>query len=369
MMHDAVLRTVKNALAIETDGNAAHDGQTVKTIFLIAGSEQTHCGVYDYTARLTQAIEAHGYQAELYAFEEWSLPALNHLVTKFRGRRDSIIHMQYPSVAMKRSMLPALLPLLLYPTPVYLTLHEFSIFSLPRKLIFWTYARFAKLILFSNDFERKAFSTFFKGAKAQLHIVPIGSNIEASVQALPPLNRRPPKLVYFGQISESKGIEIFLEAVATLRARKIAFQAAIIGAVMDEHSSLMAAIREAAAQHDIDLRFDLPSSEVAEELASARLAILPFPDGISDKRGSALACLNHGVVVITKQSEKTPEWLKRTTLAIRDSETCANLAAVVLNNPLEARIDWTLAAKELQRRQWSNIALEHISLYQQANAS
>jgi len=369
MMHNAVHRTVKNALAIETDVSAAHDKQAVETIFVIAGSEQTHCGVYDYTARLTQAIEAQDYQAELYALEEWSLRALYALVTKFRGRRRSIVHVQYPSVAMKRSVLPTLLPLLLYPTPVCLTLHEFSIFSLPRKLIFWTYARFAKLILFSNDFERKAFSTFFKSAKAQLRVVPIGSNIEASVQALPPLNRRPPKLVYFGQISENKGIEIFLETVAMLRARKIAFRAAIIGAVMDEHSSLMAAIRQAAMQNDIDLRFDLPSSEVTEELSSARLAILPFPDGISDKRGSALACLNHGVVVITKHSEKTPDWLKQTTLAMRDSETCANLAAGVLDNPIEAGIDWTLAAKELQRRQWSNIALEHISLYREADAS
>jgi len=341
--------------------------KAVKSVFVIAASADAHCGVYDYTAKLTQAIADQGQATQLVALKDWSFSSLSALADQFRGLSDVALHVQYPSVAMGNSILPALLPLLLYPTPVYLTLHEFSVFSLPRKLIFWSYAKFAKAILFSNAFERDAFATFFKSTKAQLHVIPIGSNIDIALSNLPPLDQRPPKLVYFGQISENKGIEIFLETVAKLRAQQLTFKAAVIGALMDRQNALADEITRAAVQNDIELHFDLPSAEVTKELASARLALLPFPDGISDKRGSALACLNCGLVVATRHSSKTPEWLRQTTLPIDDAETCAAIAAKVLENPLEAPVDWARAAQELQKRQWPNIARDHLKLYESSS--
>jgi len=366
-MHDAMLLSEQELPTTSAKAAAAEPDslKKIESVFVIAASEQSHCGVYDYTAKLVQAIRERGRSSILVSLNDWSLSTVLKLAARFRGRRDLALQVQYPSTSMGSSIFPALLPLLLYPAPVYLTLHEFSIFSLPRKLIFWSYAKFAKAILFSNDFERDAFASFYKGSSERLHVVPIGSNIDGPDSPVTPLDQRVAKLIYFGQISENKGIEIFLETVRKLRARKASFQAAIIGAVMDKDSALTKEIIQTAEANDIKLRFDLPSSEVGQELSSARLALLPFPDGISDKRGSALACLNFGTLVATRHSAKTPLWLRQTTLPIDDSETCAALAEDVLSNPGDVSVDWAIVGKELQRRRWPTIAQDHIDLYEQ----
>jgi len=109
-------------------------------------------------------------------------------------------------------------------------------------------------------------------------------------------------MIYFGQIYEYKGIEDFIDTIRLLRVQNNNLPCAIIGALGDANTPIVKLIRKMAGTLDIELKFNLPPEKVADELSNSNIVLLPFPDGISDKRGSALACLEHGLTVISKTS-------------------------------------------------------------------
>jgi hypothetical protein len=108
----------------------------------------------------------------------------------------------------------------------------------------------------------------------------------------------------------------------------------------------------------------LTSDEVSKELARSSHAYLPFPDGITDKRGSALACLKHGVAVLTTHSEQTPDWLRVATTHCPAPLDAANFVMA----PELPRIDAAVLAEGLAEREWPAIAERHLCLYDDLEA-
>jgi len=337
----------------------------MKIVFLIAAAADSRCGVGDYTAKLAEALRERGQDVVIERVGTWSLSAILALRKKYSGQKDVVFHLQYPSLGMGHSLTPALLPLLLPSSAVYVTLHEFSIFSKPRQLIFLSHAVLSKSMIFSNDYEKVAFRNALPFQRAALEIIPIGNNIEVVTPENGLAVPRRQRVIYFGQLGEDKGIDFFLSTVQALRGQNVDFEAAMIGAVMDHDTPLMKQVREYADLYNIELLFDRSSAEVSKELAQSKVAILPFPDGISDKRGSALACLEHGVKVVTKHSIKTPEWLKRTTTGIETPDECTATVKALLDSNFanEMAPETSLLEVEIARRKWPSIADEHLRLY------
>lgn len=238
----------------------------------------------------------------------------------------------------------------------FVTLHEFQIFSTARKLYCLPVALCAKQIIFSNSEERRAFLSAYPFAARACTVIPVGNNIP--VQAVD-CGSRARRLIYFGQIGENKGLELVIEAVAALRAQGSNISVAFIGAVVDPASPAVALVRASAQENAVDLRFNLDSSEVSRELAQASHAYLPFPDGITDKRGSALACLKHGVAVLTTHSAQTPDWLRgATTHCSGPLDAVAHVMA-----PEPPDIDAAALANGLTEREWPAIATRHLDIY------
>lgn len=67
----------------------------------------------------------------------------------------------------------------------------------------------------------------------------------------------------------------------------------------------------------------LEAEAVAEQLAQASVALLPFPDGASFRRGSLLAAAACGVPIVTRHGHDTPETLTRLL------QPCTSQAALV----------------------------------------
>jgi polysaccharide biosynthesis protein PslF len=142
-------------------------------------------------------------------------------------------------------------------------------------------------------------------------LIPIGSNIavappqpydRAAWRASLGIGADETLLAFFGLISLSKGLDTLLDALARLPAR---FRLVIIGgsAMAPADRAYADTIHQQIARLDLEQRVTITGhcieADVSAHLLAADMAVLPFADGASFRRGSLLAALAHGLAVVT----------------------------------------------------------------------
>jgi glycosyltransferase involved in cell wall biosynthesis len=340
-------------------GARAAAGTARRAVLAVTGRPGAHCGVADYTDKLRAVVAARGIDAEVVRLPGWSLGGLLRIRMRCGLGGGSVLHIQYPSLGMGRSPAVGLAPLTIGGARLYLTLHEFTIFGRLRKLYMLPFALSGATVIFSNAHERRAFERFFPVRRCRMQVVPIGSNI--AVRTADPAPERARALVYFGQIGPRKGLEAFLDVVARLRAAATAHEAVVIGSAPDRACPVFREVAERAEALGLRLVLDAEPERVSAELSRARVAFLPFPDGVSEKRGSALACLEHGLAVVTTHAEKTPDWLADATVRHVEAAETAERIRALLDHPEAAAPD--LDAPAFRALRWPEIAERHAGLY------
>ncbi|MFA5041607.1 MAG: hypothetical protein WC464_08250 [Bdellovibrionales bacterium] len=333
----------------------------MRVIYLVTVLPGVQCGVVDYTRQLAQAMTQQNASAIVEELSIWSFAKLWFLFKKYGRDKETVFHVQYPTLGMGKSFAPALLPLLFGHRRVFYTLHEFGQFNPIRKLYFLFAGLLTKNFIFTNEHEQRRFAKFFPWQKNLGHIIPIGNNI--NVFPLEKPAEPPQRLVYFGQIAPDKGIEQFLDTVRLLRAYGSKLSCAVIGALINPESEIAKKVKAAAADFGIDCLFNLSSEDVSKELQKSSIALLPFAEGVSDKRGSALACLKHGLAVLTKHTGLTPAWWRKTTHNVQNAEDAVRVVENILSEKTAKVPDLFALADALAEREWINIAKEHLDLY------
>ncbi len=333
---------------------------------IVAGRRAGFCGVVDYATRIVEALRREDVAARIHETDGWSVGELNRILAGVAADPATVVHIQYPSIGMGRAPWVAVPPLVCRRARIFITLHEFSAFSRARKAYMLPYALWANGLIFVTPEEAETFCRMYPWARNKTHVVPIGTNI------VPPADARPADdgIVHFGQIAPGKGMNAFLDVVESLRRRGCGVRCTIVGSVIDDTLPIAQRMREVAERCDVALELGHEAGAVSEILQRHALAVLPFPDGISDKRGSALACLEHGLAVMTVHGDKTPAWLRETTLPFGDAEA----AAARIEDFLRARAmppprppdKQRLLSAALRDRRWPEIAKRHIALYRHA---
>jgi len=331
-------------------------------VYLITQDANQQCGIVDYTLQLENAVNALGAEAVIEKIPTWSFAALFKLKEKYRKCKKLVLHLQYPSLGIGKSIAPALIPFVFKNSRVSITFHEFKQFNPIRKFYFflttWTKAYY----IFTNEYEQGQFLRLYPWVKDRCTIVPIGNNI-----SLVPLDKKnaevQERLVYFGQIAANKGIEEFLETVKLLRGRGNQLDCVLMGALLDPESELSQKVEVYAKQYDIKCLYNLPAESVSHELQKSSIALLPFPQGVSDKRGSALACLKHGLTLITKHDEITPSWWRATTYNAADAEEAVETILGLTDNAKERHPHPEILANALIEREWQIIGQAHLKHY------
>jgi glycosyltransferase involved in cell wall biosynthesis len=143
----------------------------------------------------------------------------------------------------------------------------------------------------------------------------------------------------------------------------------LVGNVPDAARSYAQSVLRAASQVGVEHVGGASAAEVADRLASAMLAFLPFRGGATEKRGSLLAALLNGLVVVTYHSAETPAWIRECTIGVADREQAVEvlkryIASPCLRSSVTARIP-----RHLSRFSWEGIAREHVRLYEQLAAT
>ena len=253
---------------------------------------------------------------------DWSAGAVSKLVGEIRRQRPDGILMQYPTGAFGRSLGPVLLSLR-HVAPTMVMLHEFAAAHIVRKAAVGALLLRADRIGITAERERKYLTNFYPWLRGRIRDVPIASNIPGRTWA----PTSPPSVVYFGQLRPNKGIEEFIDVRRLLagEAPEAVFQ--IVGAVVPQHADYAEALGRTAAEAGIAIASNRSIEEVADTLAGATVALMPFPDGVSFRRGSMFAAAACGTPIATTIGDDTPPELLS---YLEPAKTVPELSALTL---------------------------------------
>lgn len=325
---------------------------------MITGSVPgVRCGVEDYTLRLVQSLEAEGVAVDLVSGSDWSPTGTRRVIAAIRATRPDIVHIQYPTLGYGASLGPHLLANLAG-APVMLTLHEFTAFRMPKRSSMFAFAP-ARHIIFTTSFEREQFLRLFPWRRANSSIVPIGSNI-------PFLPHRPKpgvRIAFFGQLKPGRGLEDCLDLARLAKDRGRDWRVQIVGGLIPEHRDYLAGLRARAGGLDMEWLVDIEAQEVARILSRATMAYLPYPDGVSERRGTLIAALGNECAIVTTDGPFRPAGIEEAVrFANGPAEAFDAVEAIVENAAVAAGL--RAAATRLARRyDWERISDEHHRLY------
>jgi glycosyltransferase involved in cell wall biosynthesis len=181
-------------------------------------------------------------------------------------------------------------------------------------------------------------------------------------------------IAYFGFVTPLKGFDVLLRVVQALRKEGLPIKLLLItrlDPIQDGYHREMTTLMQTLAIRDICLLGDsyYTSQDVSYYLQIADLALLPFSEGASERRGSLLAALQHRLPTITTDGPNMPSDFvdRQNMILVPPGDVDAMLKAV---KRLVEKPDYMkqLAAEagELSRMfSWDEIAQETIKSYRQ----
>jgi glycosyltransferase involved in cell wall biosynthesis len=337
-----------------------------KKILLVSGSYPPDvCGVGNYTERLLSA--ASGWQ--VLVERDWSVKVALRILRRLLKRRPSTIILQYPTQGYGWSLVPHLLVVFGALTKRYrsvLALHEFGSLSKMSRLALSLTSHFAHHVVFTAEAERGiALAHPLFSREVPTSIVAILSNIKTNVTP-PAFGDRSIDIAYFGHIRPRKGLEDFLDTVGKLRQASPELSAVVFGQVPAGYEDFAEAIVERCRQLGCEVAMNLDNEAASRALSDVRILYLPYPDGISPRRGTALAGFASGAIVATRVGPATPEAIIPAIIAC---PTAGGDAAVLQHalklSPEDAELLQRAGRNYLEKalpRDWGHVA----ELYEQA---
>ncbi|MCU0490796.1 MAG: glycosyltransferase [Chloroflexaceae bacterium] len=370
-------------------------------------------GVGDYTRCLGQALAAEhqlsivtGYagrvtRVELHGAEPgnrqssivnrqlpWGWSCWGDVIAALHATRPAVLHIQYQTGAYGMhpaiNFLPWRLRRLRHRPAVVVTFHDLLepyLFPKAGPLRRWVTLRLARdadAVIVTNEADARQLR--HANLATPLATIPIGSNIAV---APPPgygraawrerlgLSPNHVLVAYFGLLSQSKGVDVLLDSLATLDP---SFHLLIVGgaATTAQDSAYAAGVERQIERLGLGQRVTITgqvdAATVSAHLLAADLVALPFRDGASFRRGSLLAALAHGCPIVTTGSDGNAPGLVdgEQALLVPAGDLVALAAALwrlAHDAPLAQRL--RAGAQALgQQFSWPDIARRHVELYE-----
>ncbi len=353
-------------------------------------------------------------EATIYpVINHWGWRSQAHILNLARQAAADVINIQYQAAAYCLHPAINLLPLRQRLTHFRssLVVRQWSVVSRPRVAIVVTFhdlkvpylfpkagrlrdwavlglARSADAVIVTNEEDWMRLSRVVHPAR--LHLIPIGSNIAA--QPPPDYDRtawraqlgispEQTALAYFGFLNETKGGEDLIRALDRLVRQGMQVQLLMIGGRVGASDPtnlgylrrVEALIAELGLTDRVTWTDYLPAPEITAHFLAADLAVLPYRDGASYRRGTLMAVLAHGLPVVTTLP-RSEGWQPRLPQMV-DGENvrlvppanpealAAAVAALAANPELRQRLA-VGAARLAQAFGWENIARQTLAVYQ-----
>lgn len=324
------------------------------SVWLITGEYPPDIGgVADYTALLAQHLTSRGYSITVVARTQSELPtrvgndspsiqpvsgwdpvSLVRLAWLLRQCQPDVVHLQYQAAPFNRSVALYAFPWIARAAgwrgrfvATFHDLREPYLFPKARRV-----RRTAiRSIMAASD--RVVFTTAADlvqaGFPGKSTWVPIGPNVWPHEKLDGPDQRarwglasEAKVIAYFGFLNESKGTDALADAAATLINQGAASHLMLVGDALGASDPSNRLVAEAAWGRLDTLGPDrvirtgwLSPADTSAALSTADVAMLPYVDGASLRRGSLLACLAHGIPTITTRPRPEPTLEERNVVA------------------------------------------------------
>lgn len=224
-----------------------------------------------------------------------------------------------------------------------------------------------------------------------IFVVPIGSNIHPD----PPANFHPDTwraqggiscdetmLVYFGFLNASKGGETLIHGLERLAHLGYDCRLVMLGGQVGDSDPtnqaylerVKALIERLGLTERVVWTGFLPNEHVSAYLMAADVAVLPYRDGASFRRGSLMAALAHGTTVVTTHprvshgSDGLPQLVDGVNARLvpaDDPDALAQAIGELIDDPILRRQIGLFARQLSQAFTWDRIAEHHRAIYEQ----
>ncbi|NOX62214.1 MAG: glycosyltransferase family 4 protein [Chloroflexi bacterium] len=377
----------------------------MRILFITGEYPPMQGGVADYTRALARALTDQGAQVavftsqaareapkdagiEVYArakgwgWRTWRV--LNAVVERWR---PDIAHIQYQTAAYHMHPAINLWPRFHRHPTAAVTFHDLRepyLFPKAHPLRRWvthTLAKSAALAITTNPEDTAA----LRAARGDVVEIPIGSNIPCAPPAdferarwrarwHAPANAA--LIAYFGFLNASKGGKTLIDVLAMLveqgRDAHLLMIGGRVGASDPTNDAYLQQVEAHIAAKGLRERVHwtdhLPPEQVSAAFLASDLVLLPYRDGVSYRRGSFMAALEHGRAVVTTPPRVAyPDLIPGHTLLLAPADDIPALTravASILDNPtLRQRLESN--ARELARRfTWDRIAERSLMEYE-----
>ncbi len=314
------------------------------------------CGCGDYAQALVVALERKGVKTEIFLRRDWTFRKLFSYVREIRKSKATVINIQYPTQGYGRSVVPPVLCALLRGIKKVVTLHEFSQKRMEAKIAIYLFFVSADWVVFTTEFERKAAYRVAPWLKSKSSVIPIGSNIPFREAEQPDTD-----IVYFGLIHPTKGLEEFTETLSLLRNRN-ELRIRVIGQIAPGYEVYATEILSRIGSLGIEIVLNKSAEDVSEMLSRTRVALLPFPDGMSRRRGSALAAMGNGALLVTTAAQMEAELFTGICVMPAQGSSLCELLEVVLNNYNSYNAIRRAGQAYAQAISWSSVADRYMGI-------
>ncbi|MCE5259725.1 MAG: glycosyltransferase family 4 protein [Chloroflexi bacterium] len=344
--------------------------QTLRVLMVSGEYPPLEGGVGDYTYLLGQEMVRQGAQVTVLTssgageqrvdgevlclpwVEKWNLAILPGVLKRAaQVHQPDIVLIQYQTAAFQLKPAINLLPTLLPEYKFAVTFHDLRepyLFPKAGKLRKWVtfkLARSCRIVITTNIEDQRKLMSDTK--IRQLALIPIGSNIPLVIDPLLRAKMRQRfnlgtfqyVLGYFGLINESKGVEELVQALALVRQEGINAGMCIIGGGIGAsdatNAPYLAKLQHAIAENGLEpyVRWTghLTSAEVSAALQCVDIAVLPYQDGVSLRRGSLMAALAHGLPIVTTfPASPMPEFSSGISVELAPAKDVASLAKAII---------------------------------------
>jgi glycosyltransferase involved in cell wall biosynthesis len=330
-----------------------------RVLFVTGSYPPEVCGVGDYTKRLLTELSLNKVDYVLFAKTNWDMVNFFVYYKEIRKISPDIFHIQYPTEGYGFSLLPLFLLMSLRGVPKVLTLHEFSNRTWKAKLFTLVLTIFVQKVIVTNDRERTALFSFLGFMNRDFNVIGIGSNIPTSINCFRNIEFRELDLVYFGHIRPEKGLETFLKVAARFNCRKV-----VIGQTLEKYFDYFLTIRD--SNPDISFILNGSLDEVSSNLANSKIVYLPFPDGVSTRRGSLIAAIDNGAVVVSRPSSNVEinSFFLQCIFLVENENLAIDLVERILMSPASFNPNYD-RDMIFMNNNWSYVARQHLNLYSQ----
>lgn len=325
-------------------------------VFFTGSYPPDKCGVGDYLFNLVSNISSHNQNVKVI-----NNSLLDFICFSFSNKTEiRHVNIQYPSLGYNKNYLSAFKPHCVafiakcMGLKVSVTLHEFSTLS-KKAQFFANLFKIADKIIVTTEFEN-AYLVKYGFNKNNLRVIPIGSNIKESS-----VKNKTIDFINFGILSPGKGIEDFLYVIKKLKMTYGNLTAVLAGYVPD-NSEYAEKIITQAKQLNVEFRPNATEDELSVLIGNSKRALLPYNDGISERRGTALAAMINQCVVYSYFGSSS-DLFKKTCVLVHNRDELYEKTITVLENQAADDFYITRAYEYALERHWDKVSRKYLRIF------